>query len=183
MTKEEIIEEINLVQQSAISLKAQLMDTNSLLKDSFSRLRTLKSMLRNIEIASNRREKNHLTSLITTQTRTKRGNYSPELVQILEKGIYQIGLYELNINERLLTLNNEKKHLTIKEIQLLAVLAVNANKLLTRAYMLNTIWSEDSYFSGRSMDVYLCKLRKILQDDETINIVNYHGKGYKLSIM
>ncbi len=183
MTKEEIIEELNLVQQSAISLKAQLIDTNNLLKNSFSRLRTLKSMLRNIEIASNRREKHNLTSILTSETRTKRGGYSPELVLILEKGIYQIGLYELNINERSLTLNNEKKRLTVKEIQLLAVMAVNANKLLSRAYLLNTVWSEDSYFSGRSMDVYLCKLRKILQADETINIVNYHGKGYKLSIM
>ena len=110
MTKEEIIEELNLVQQSAISLKAQLIDTNNLLKNSFSRLRTLKSMLRNIEIASNRREKHNLTSILTSETRTKRGGYSPELVLILEKGIYQIGLYELNINERSLTLNHYLTH-------------------------------------------------------------------------
>jgi len=52
--------------------------------------------------------------------------------------------------------------------------------MLERKFLLEAIWDENNYFNGRSMDVYLCKLRKLLAEDDRLNIVNIHGKGYKL---
>ena len=71
-------------------------------------------------------------------------------------------------------------HLTTKETDLLMLLARNGNNVLERNYALKTIWIDDNYFNARSMDVYITKLRKKLQKDPTVQILNVHGKGYKL---
>lgn len=81
------------------------------------------------------------------------------------------------------TLTNAQEEvtkLTTKESDLLRLLCLNANKVLERNYALKTIWVDDNYFNARSMDVYITKLRKHLRQDETVEIINVHGKGYKL---
>ena len=74
----------------------------------------------------------------------------------------------------------EETKLTTKENELLYLLCKNKNGLLERNYALNAIWGDDNYFNGRSMDVYIAKLRKHLKPDESIEIINVHGKGFKL---
>ena len=66
------------------------------------------------------------------------------------------------------------------ENELLALLCSHANEILQRDFALKTIWIDDNYFNARSMDVYITKLRKHLKDDDQIEIINIHGKGYKL---
>ena len=70
--------------------------------------------------------------------------------------------------------------MTTKENELLALLCSHANEILQRDFALKTIWIDDNYFNARSMDVYITKLRKHLKDDGQIEIINIHGKGYKL---
>jgi DNA-binding response OmpR family regulator len=76
----------------------------------------------------------------------------------------------------------EPQKLTSKESDLLRLLALNLNKTLDRAFALKTIWGDDSYFNARSMDVYITKLRKYLREDSKIEILNVHGKGFKMLI-
>lgn len=83
---------------------------------------------------------------------------------------------------RLLHLNQEVKKLTTKENQLLNLLYKNRNQILDRQATLRAIWGDDNYFNGRSMDVYIAKLRKALKEDESIEIMNVHGKGFKLIV-
>ena len=76
---------------------------------------------------------------------------------------------------------NEQK-LTTKESQLLRLLCVHKNDVLDRSFALKSIWQDDNYFNGRSMDVYIAKLRKYLRDDSKVEIINIHGKGFKLLV-
>ena len=80
--------------------------------------------------------------------------------------------------------NNPEKatKLTTKENELLALLCAHSNEILQRDYALKTIWIDDNYFNARSMDVYITKLRKHLKPDPQIEIINIHGKGYKLIV-
>jgi DNA-binding response OmpR family regulator len=94
--------------------------------------------------------------------------------------IFQIGLYTFDANKQLLTKDGKSKKLTTKESELLKLLCNNRNQMLERNYALRTIWEDDSYFNARSMDVYITKLRKYLKDDPSLQIINVHGKGYKL---
>ncbi len=95
---------------------------------------------------------------------------------------YKIGSFTFDVEKRLLISKNESVKLTGKESYLLVLLAANANTFLERKYILNTIWREDNFRTSRSMDVYICKLRKLLSKDDKINIVNLHGKGHKMII-
>jgi DNA-binding response OmpR family regulator len=72
--------------------------------------------------------------------------------------------------------------LTSKECELLRLLCINQNKLVTREKALLMIWGDNNYFNGRSMDVFITKLRKHLKSDPSVEIVNVHGSGYKLMI-
>ncbi|MBU3659055.1 MAG: response regulator transcription factor [Flavobacteriales bacterium] len=74
------------------------------------------------------------------------------------------------------------KKLTTKENQLLQLLVKNKNEILDRQATLRAVWGDDNYFNGRSMDVYIAKLRKLLKEDESIEIMNIHGVGFKLII-
>ena len=87
---------------------------------------------------------------------------------------------EERIKKQTLTINGIEDKLTTKESDLLALLCANSNEILERNMALKTIWEEDSYFNARSMDVYITKLRKRLKDDPEVEIINVHGKGYKL---
>ncbi len=93
-----------------------------------------------------------------------------------------IGKIKYEPELRLLHLSDEKKKLTTKENQLLSLLVKNENEILDRQAALRAIWGDDNYFNGRSMDVYIAKLRKALREDENIEIMNVHGKGFKLIV-
>lgn len=93
---------------------------------------------------------------------------------------FHIGTIRYNPELRVLFLKDEEKKLTTKENQLLHLLVKNENEILDRNATLRAIWGDDNYFNGRSMDVYIAKLRKLLKEDPSIEIMNVHGKGFKL---
>ena len=95
---------------------------------------------------------------------------------------YKIGAYSFDVPSRVLSFKSETTKLTRKETYLLVLFAANANNLLDRKYTLKTIWKDDNNYNARSMDVYICKLRKLLAGDPNITIINIHGKGYKMIV-
>lgn len=97
-----------------------------------------------------------------------------------EDATYKFGKFTFDTNKQVLTYNGVEDKLTTKESDLLALLCANGNEVLERNMALKTVWEEDSYFNARSMDVYITKLRKRLKDDPEVEIINVHGKGYKL---
>jgi len=97
-----------------------------------------------------------------------------------EQTVFQVGKFTFDSNKQMLFNGDKEQSLTTKESELLRLLCVNQNQMLERNYALRTIWGDDSYFNARSMDVYITKLRKYLKDDPSIQILNVHGKGYKL---
>lgn len=103
--------------------------------------------------------------------------------KITEQTECQIGNMLYDTKKQLLTCaDGEVKKLTTKESELLVLLFQHANEVLQREYALKTIWVDDNYFNARSMDVYITKLRKLLKNDPRVEIINVHGKGYKLVI-
>ena len=82
--------------------------------------------------------------------------------------------------KKVLMVDDKVTKLTTKESELLSLLCAHVNEILERNFALKTIWIDDNYFNARSMDVYITKLRKHLKDDPSIEIINIHGKGYKL---
>ena len=90
--------------------------------------------------------------------------------------------YSLNRTNLVLDKGTDKIQLTQKESDILALFATQPNTLLKRAYILNSVWKEDGYFVGRSLDVFISKLRKYLKDNPAIRIVNVHGSGYKFEV-
>jgi len=96
--------------------------------------------------------------------------------------MYHLGKYTFDTQRQLLCHDDEQVKLTTKESELLSLLCSHANDVLQRELALKTIWIDDNYFNARSMDVYITKLRKHLKDDETIEINNVHGKGYRLIV-
>lgn len=96
--------------------------------------------------------------------------------------IFTIGRYTFDTRKQTLTEGENMVKLTTKESDLLKLLCQNANKVLERNYALKSIWIDDNYFNARSMDVYITKLRKHLKDEPSVEIINVHGKGYKLII-
>jgi len=99
-----------------------------------------------------------------------------------DTGPYTIGKFVFDPENRLLKGNNAEVKLTTKENDLLKLLNKNSNSILDRNYALKKIWGDDSYFNGRSMDVYITKLRKHLKPDPSLQIINEHGKGFKLIV-
>ena len=99
-----------------------------------------------------------------------------------ESTLYHIGKFVFDTQKQLLTIGDQQTKLTTKENELLALLCSHANEILQRDFALKIIWIDDNYFNARSMDVYITKLRKHLKDDDQIEIINIHGKGYKLIV-
>lgn len=93
---------------------------------------------------------------------------------------YKIGSFTFDTQKQILTHGDEQTKLTTKESELLTLLCSHANEILQRDFALKTIWIDDNYFNARSMDVYITKLRKHLKGDPDVEIINIHGKGYKL---
>lgn len=99
-----------------------------------------------------------------------------------ETGELMVGKIKYNPELRLLHLSDGVKKLTTKENQLLQLLVKNESEILDRQATLRAIWGDDNYFNGRSMDVYIAKLRKLLKEDPAIEIMNVHGKGFKFLV-
>ena len=100
---------------------------------------------------------------------------------------FNIGKYHFNFPLRILTFapgeaEEKPQKLSPKEAQLLRLFAINVNDILPRSEALTKIWGEDNYFTARSMDVFVTKLRKYLKADENIEIVNIHGNGFQLLV-
>ncbi|MDN3707501.1 response regulator transcription factor [Myroides ceti] len=96
---------------------------------------------------------------------------------------FKIGKFHLNSKLRFLTFENEEPiKLSPKENELLKMLALYENDLMPREVALTKIWRDDNYFTSRSMDVYIAKLRKYLKLDEEVEILNIHGEGFRLVI-
>jgi two-component system, OmpR family, response regulator len=93
---------------------------------------------------------------------------------------FDLGSYHFHPKLRQLVHNGQTQTLSPKENELLKMLAEHLNDLLPREAALKKIWGSDTYFNGRSMDVYIAKLRKYLRDDTNIEIVNIHGNGFRL---
>jgi len=95
---------------------------------------------------------------------------------------YKIGKYIFDVNNLHLKNGVKIQKLTRKESDLLKLLIINKNKILTREVALKSIWGDDDYFIGRSMDVFITKLRKYMKEDTCISITNIHGTGFKLEV-
>lgn len=96
--------------------------------------------------------------------------------------VFKLGNYTFDSSRQLLLHGTEERKLTTKESELLRLLCLNKNRILERNFALKSIWMDDTYFNARSMDVYITKLRKYLKDDPAVQIMNIHGKGYKLIV-
>ncbi len=96
--------------------------------------------------------------------------------------LFKLGKFTFDTQKQVLVDGNKTQKLTTKESELLTLLCHHINDVLERNYALKTIWIDDNYFNARSMDVYITKLRKLLKDDPSIEIINIHGKGYKLIV-
>lgn len=96
---------------------------------------------------------------------------------------FTIGNYEFDYVNQLLTIDKTVKKLTKKEADLLRLLCIHINEVMNRDDALKTIWGNDDYFNGRSMDVFISRIRKYLSQDPNIQIINIHGVGFKLAII
>jgi DNA-binding response OmpR family regulator len=99
-----------------------------------------------------------------------------------KEGPYILGTFVFDGQKQTLTRGESVVKLTTKESDLLGLLCENLNQMLERNYALKKIWGVVDYFNARSMDVYITKLRKLLKDDPELEIMNIHGKGYKLIV-
>ena len=112
----------------------------------------------------------------------KRVSAKETKVTELVQSQFQIGSYTFDYTTQLIQHNGQQQKLSTKEAELLQLLCLKQNAVLTREEALLSIWHDDNYFNGRSMDVFLSKLRKYLKEDPKVEILNVHGKGYKLLI-
>jgi DNA-binding response OmpR family regulator len=108
---------------------------------------------------------------ITKRTSSKTESFFDDL---------NIGNFTFNPKMQLLKINDSTFNLTTKESDLLVLLYNNKNDILERNHALKAVWGDDNYFNGRSMDVYIAKLRKYLKNDANVQILNVHGRGFKL---
>ena len=99
-----------------------------------------------------------------------------------DNDLYAIGSYVFDYKLRTIEHNGSKQKLSPKEAELLKMLCENQNELLPRETALKKIWGDDGYFTARSMDVYLTKLRKLFAEDPSVEIRNIHGSGFMLEI-
>ena len=95
---------------------------------------------------------------------------------------YEVGKYHFDYVNQFLSLHGNEQKLTKKEADVLKILCEHKNEVLNRDLALKTIWGNDDYFNGRSMDVFISRLRKYLGEDENIQIINVHGVGFKLAV-
>ena len=97
--------------------------------------------------------------------------------------LFSIGNYQFDFKNLQLRHASGNKNLTEKEANVLKLLCENKNHVLKREEILKKIWGDDDYFMGRSLDVFISKLRKYLKEDDRIQIMNYHGVGFRLEMI
>jgi len=102
--------------------------------------------------------------------------------EIPEEKVFNVSNFVFDTENLTLTLDGKVQSLTKKEAQILKLLFKFKNQVLPREVILNTVWGQDDYFVGRSLDVFITKLRKYLKADESIVILNIHGVGFKLEL-
>lgn len=103
--------------------------------------------------------------------------------QRAEPDEFEVGIFKLDSKNLTLTSpDGSEQKLTAKEAKILKMLCLNLNTVIERDVLLNAVWGKDDYFTGRSMDVFITKLRKYLKSDSTVKILNIHGVGFKLEI-
>ena len=95
--------------------------------------------------------------------------------------VYRVGRYVFDVDRQVLELDDEERTLTTRENELLALLCEYRGRVLERSVALRRIWGADTYHSGRSMDVFVSRLRRYLSGDESVEIRTVHGKGFRLS--
>ena len=95
---------------------------------------------------------------------------------------YKIGDFQLDVTEQTLSILGIEKTLTLKETELLSLLAQKQNTIVKREYILVNLWGRNDYFLGRSLDVFISKLRKKLTQDQNISIENIRGVGFRLNV-
>lgn len=116
--------------------------------------------------------------LLRMEALLKRSNRNPD--EEKNDSLFSIGSYSFDATNFMLTSAASEKKLTKKEAAVLKLLCQHKNTLLQRQLVLNMVWGDDSYFTGRSLDVFIAKLRKYLKEDDSIRITNVHGIGFKL---
>lgn len=109
----------------------------------------------------------------------KRSGFQKEVKSQIEF----IGIYSFDFQNLSLAANNKVQTLTFREGELLQFLIKQKNQILTRDEILNKIWGDDSYFNGRSLDVFISRLRKYLKDDPNIKIENIHSVGFRFQLL
>ncbi|MEN8229953.1 MAG: response regulator transcription factor [Bacteroidota bacterium] len=97
-------------------------------------------------------------------------------------GVLNFGTFTFDYPNRMLCSPSDQTNLTKKEAEVLRMLASNVNNVVKREKVLTDVWGENDYFMGRSMDVYIARLRKKLQEDKNVSIVNVHRMGFKLEV-
>jgi DNA-binding response OmpR family regulator len=112
----------------------------------------------------------------------KRSSHLEIIPDVAPVEVFQIGQYQFDTTNFLLSKDSSSITLTPKEGALLRLLCLNVNQLITREKALKKIWGSDDYFIGRSMDVFITRLRKYLKDDPEVMIKNIHGTGFKLEV-
>ena len=98
-----------------------------------------------------------------------------------EKNFYKVGIFNFFFESLILESTGEKKTLTYKEAELLRYFCDHPNKVLSRSDILKQVWGSDDYYLGRSLDVFISRLRKYLSNDENIKILNLHGIGFRFN--
>lgn len=118
--------------------------------------------------------------LLRIEVFLKRSRYAG--FKVASPTIFEIGSYTFDYKNLLLSCGGGKKYLTQKEADILQLFCLNPHVTLKREEILNKVWGDDDYFMGRSLDVFITKLRKYLKADHTIEIINLHGVGFKLEV-
>ncbi|TAE74687.1 MAG: DNA-binding response regulator [Bacteroidetes bacterium] len=105
-----------------------------------------------------------------------------EITPVPHKELFEIGKFILDFKNQTLTstIDNHNEQMTQKEAELLRFFCVHKNNVIERNVILNTLWGDDDYFTGRSLDVFVSRLRKYLKADTNLEIANVHGVGFKL---
>ncbi len=106
----------------------------------------------------------------------------PNMNETIMPETIKFGIFTFDYPNRVLCTNTEQVNLTKKEADVLRMLAANVNNVVKREKVLTDVWGENDYFMGRSMDVYIARLRKKLAEDKRVSIVNVHRMGFKLEV-
>jgi len=99
------------------------------------------------------------------------------------QGVIKMGNYRFDANHFTLNFNGRERKLTRREAEILSYLYDRGDTIVTREEILIALWGDDDYFKGRSLDVFISKLRKYLSEDDTVDIENHHGVGFRLTIL